>query len=207
MESQPAARRRLRQREEARRAILDGTESLLVEDGYEGFSMRRLAERCGYTAPTVYYYFGDKQGLLDALLEQRMAGLLQRLRRVPASEDPVERIRWLFLAFVRFGIKNPTHYRLLMTPRADGEEPPPSAEKCEALFDEPMRQLGEAGRLRVEDHEAARQVALVTAHGLISLRGRPTRRELSKNLTEIAVDVMLAGLVGPDALSARGARA
>ncbi len=207
MESQPAAKRRLRQREDARRAILDGTESLLVEDGYEGFSMRRLAERCGYTAPTIYYYFGDKQGLLDALLEVRLAGLLRRLRRVPASQDPIERIRRLFLAFVRFGINNPTHYRLMMTPRADGEARPPSAEKCEALFAEPMRQLALAGRLRVADDEAARQVALVTAHGLISLRGGRTQRELSKNLNEIAVDVMLAGLVAPDAAPVRGARA
>ncbi|MBW2279493.1 MAG: TetR/AcrR family transcriptional regulator [Deltaproteobacteria bacterium] len=207
MESQPAAKRRLRQREEARRAILEGTESLLVEDGYEGFSMRRLAERCGYTAPTVYYYFGDKQGLLDALLEERMAGLLQRLRRVPASEDPLERIRHLFLAFVRFGIKNPTHYRLLMTPRGDRGERPPSAEKCEAIFLEPMHELAEAGRLRVADDEAARQVALVTLHGLISLRGAGSPSEMAKNLNEIAVDVMLAGLIAPEATTAPGARA
>jgi len=207
MEPQPAAKRRLRQREEARRAILEGTESLLVEDGYQGFSMRRLAERCGYTAPTVYYYFGDKQGLLDALLEERMAGLLQRLRRVPASEDPLERTRRLFLAFVRFGIKNPTHYQLLMTPRGDGEEQPLSAQKCEALFAEPMRQLAEAGRLRVMDAEAARQVALVTIHGLISLRRGRKPRELSKNLTEIAVDVMLAGLIAPHAVAPPGATA
>ena len=54
----PAERRRLRQRTDAQRAILDATEALLVEDGYEQFSMRRLVERCGYTAPTIYRYFG-----------------------------------------------------------------------------------------------------------------------------------------------------
>ena len=45
--------RRLRHREEARRAILDAPQELLVEQGYESFSMRKLASRCGYAAPTI----------------------------------------------------------------------------------------------------------------------------------------------------------
>ena len=89
----PAERRRSQQREEARRAILDATEALLVEDGYEQFSMRRLAARCGYTAPSIYHHFGDKQGLLDALLEERFQRLLVRLRRVRTEGDPVDTLR------------------------------------------------------------------------------------------------------------------
>ena len=72
-----AAQRREQQRSDARRAILAAAESILVEDGYEQFSMRRLAERCGYTAPTIYHYFGDKLGLLDAVLETRFRELLR----------------------------------------------------------------------------------------------------------------------------------
>ena len=52
---QPAALRRSRQREEARRAILDATEAILLEDGQELLSIRKLALRCGYTAPTIYH--------------------------------------------------------------------------------------------------------------------------------------------------------
>ncbi len=200
MEIQPAAQRRLRQRQEARRAILDATQSLLVEGGFDRFSMRRLADRCGYTAPTLYYYFGDKRGLLDALLEERFATLLRRLRRVPASDDPVERLRQLVLAFVRFGLKNPEHYRLLMTPRAEGTAPPPpSAEKCMALFRDPMQALQEAGRLRVDDLEAARQIVWVTLHGLISLRNGRPNHDWASNLDVLAVEGTLRGLIQPDA--------
>jgi AcrR family transcriptional regulator len=196
MDLQPAAKRRLRQREEARRAILDATQSLLAEGGVEHFSMRRLADRCGYTAPTVYYYFGDKQGLLDALIEEHFATLLRRLRRVPASEDPLERLRRLVLAFVRFGLRNPEHYRVLMTPRREQDAPPPpSAEKSMALFEGPMEALREQGRLRVDDLEAARQVIWVTLHGLISLKsGRPDY-DWARDLDTIAVEGVLRGLL------------
>ena len=90
---QPAERRRLQSRAEARRAILDATEALLVEDGATAFSMRRLAERCGYTPPTIYHYFGDKQRLLDELLDERCRTLVRSLRRVGLDGDPVRDLR------------------------------------------------------------------------------------------------------------------
>lgn len=68
--------RNQRQREDARRAILDATEFVLVEAGPDGLSMRSVASRCGYAAPTIYHYFGDKPGLIDALLEERFSRML-----------------------------------------------------------------------------------------------------------------------------------
>ena len=81
MSAPSAAVRRERQRNQARRAILDATQAPTVEGGYEGFSMRQLAERCGYSAPTIYHYFGDKPGLISASLEEHYGRLLGRLRR------------------------------------------------------------------------------------------------------------------------------
>src|SRR5262245_46475678 len=94
--------RRARQRDGARRAILDATEALLIEsDGFD-FSIRRLGSRCGYSAPTVYHYFGDKDGLIDALLEERIAHLADAIERVPSTGDPVVDLHNVLLAFVAF---------------------------------------------------------------------------------------------------------
>ena len=66
-----AEKRRQQNRADARRTILDAAELLLPEVGHDGFSIRRLVARCGYSAPTIYHYFGDKAGLIEALLEER----------------------------------------------------------------------------------------------------------------------------------------
>jgi AcrR family transcriptional regulator len=191
---QPALRRREQHRAEARRAILDATERLLVDDGPEGFSMRRLVERCGYTAPTIYHYFGDKQRLLDELLEERLHGLVQRLRRVPLGDDPVENLRALALAFGRFGLRNPAHYALLMLPRDPALPPPPSEEKARAFFDEPMERLAEAGCLGTNP-EVARQSLWAFLHGLIALRSSRPDVEWAKGLLETGIDALIRGLV------------
>lgn len=195
MDLQPSQQRRLEQRENARRAILDATAQLLVEDGYERFSMRRLADRCGYSSPTVYHYFGDKLRLIDALLEERFAVVLSRLRRVRQGIDPLENLKALALAFARFALQNPTHYRLLSAQR-DTELPlPASAEEAIALVQRPLVHLFEAGRLATRDVETAYQVVWAALHGAISLRINRPDYAWQSDLDEQVLAVLCRGLV------------
>lgn len=166
-----------------------------MEEGYDHFSMRKLADRCGCTAPTIYHYFGDKRGLIDALLEERFRQLLERLRRVRLREDPRENIRELARAFVRFGMRNPTHYRLLHTPRPPGSLPIPSAEAARELFEGPFRQLATTGHLVTLDLEAATQACWALLHGLIHLRTNRPDYEWSPRLLEVALDAMVRGVI------------
>jgi TetR/AcrR family transcriptional regulator len=48
--------------------------------GFAAVSLRDVAKRAGTTAAMVHYYFGDKHGLFAALLEDALAGVLERVR-------------------------------------------------------------------------------------------------------------------------------
>jgi len=194
----PRDRRRDRLRHEARRAILDATEALLVEDGYERFSMRRLAGRCDVAAPTLYHYFADKAALLDTLLEERFELLRALLADVPGSgaNDPVEALRSRALRFVGFGLEHPTHYRLLMTPRSEPAPPARSAEQARELMESPLRELADGGRLASASLETAMQAFWALCHGLISLQSSRPGEGWSPELVETALDALIRGLVG-----------
>lgn len=195
MELQTGEKRRLRQRNETRRTIMDAAESLLVEGGYDLFSIRRLAARCGYTAPSIYHHFTDKTGLIDALVEARFAKLYERLRRVPQIDDPLENIRQLLLAFIRFGLRHPAHYQLLAMPNGSSRRPPPTAERIIELVDRPLRRLAESRNLTYPSLDAARQTAWVVAHGLVSLLISRPDYPWAKELIPTAVETLLQGLV------------
>ena len=182
--------RRLRHREEARCAILDAAQELLVEQGYESFSMRKLATRCGYAAPTIYHYFGDKPGLLDSLIELRVREVSAEMRAVRLARDPVENMRRLFIAFARWGLANPTHYQLLTSTR----EPHPAGEEAREVLMRPVTQLAEQGRLET-DIELARQSFWALVHGIISLQTTRPEEGWSEQLIEQALDAMISGLV------------
>lgn len=195
----PAEARRQRQREEARRAILDATESLLIEAGGDDFSIRTLADRCGYTAPTIYHYFTDKAGLLDALLEERFARLLARVEEIPETDDPEANLRRMVEAFVDFGRKNPAFYRLIIVgPRAGGDRIPPSVEAAREVLSAPWVELHQAGRLYGSDPNTAAQAMWAVTHGLTTLQIARPDFDWAPDVAEVAIDSMLRGLIRAD---------
>lgn len=196
-------RRRAQNRDEARRMILDATEALLAEEGYEGFSMRKLVERCGYAAPSIYHHFGDKRGLIDALLESRFRKLVDELEGVPASADPTESMRELSRAFVRFGLRNSAHYTMLSAPlRGEKDQPVPAAEEARRILETPAEEVFARGEFAVDDLEVVRQSLWGLIHGLITLQGSRPDHAWSGDLFDVAFEAMLVGLLVPEAAGA-----
>src|SRR5215469_16854257 len=109
--------RRQRERDEVREKILDGARELFVECGYEGVTMRKVAERIEYSPTTIYLYFADKEALFREVCSsdfRKLAAMFQDVDRIP---DPVERIWACARMYIRFGMDHPNHYRLMfMTP-------------------------------------------------------------------------------------------
>ncbi|XRQ14049.1 TetR/AcrR family transcriptional regulator [Actinomadura welshii] len=60
--------------------VLDATLALAEDRGLDAVSMRAVADRLGVTPMALYRYVGDKQGLLD--------GLVERLMREMPDDDP-----------------------------------------------------------------------------------------------------------------------
>src|SRR5260221_5464528 len=64
---------------------------LFATQGYEATSVRTIVEAAGVTKPTLYYYFGSKEGLAQALLTMPMTVLADRMRAILAEcGDPIE---------------------------------------------------------------------------------------------------------------------
>lgn len=168
-----------------------------MEDGLERFSMRRLASRCGYTAPTIYHHFEDKQGLIDAVIVARFEFVLTNVRRVRRRQDPVDTLRAMLLEFARLGLENPVHYRILSIPRPPDSAPLRPAEQIRSLLEKPLGELATAGRLREGGVEEAVQFVWALLHGLVSLRINRPDYAWSKRILEISVDAALRGLVFP----------
>jgi len=129
----PTSRRSRHERGgDSRAAILAAAEAVLLAEGIEGVSIRKVAERCGYTAPTIYHHFGDKKGLIDTLLEERFQKVLAIMQEIERGPDVAVYLRERGRAFMAFALENPDHYRLLSVPRS-AEQVVPSAQRARDL--------------------------------------------------------------------------
>jgi AcrR family transcriptional regulator len=201
-----AQERRSQNPAETRRAILDATESLLLEAGYRGFSLRKLVDHCGYSAPTIYHHFKDKDGLIDAVLEQRLRLLADDLKRVPLVDDPVANLRALTRAFALFGLRNPTHYQLLMQTREEDAGMIEAAEEARRLMEIPAEQIAERNWIELGDLETLRQAIWTMVHGIVSMRSLRPDVDWSEELLDQSIEGIIRGWLTPAAARRTNAR-
>lgn len=187
--------RRERQRRDAQRTILDATEALMVETNGPDFSMRSLAERSGYSAATVYHYFGDKDGLIDALLEDRVAHLADQLERIGSTDDPQSDLRAMLLAYFEFSSNHQTFTRLMWTLSRKGESRMPEAMiRVQNLVENAMERFGGSGQLGPFDVDSAGKILWALAYGLVSLRITQPDFTWEDSLAERALDALFLGM-------------
>src|SRR5436309_12294945 len=112
--------RQEQEKRELRQTILSAAGELFLEQGYERFSLRKVAERIGYSPTTIYLYFRDKDDLLFTVVDEGFVKFGQELAKAAAStEDLWKRLIALGRAYVNFGLQNPVYYQLMFVQRTD----------------------------------------------------------------------------------------
>ena len=188
--------RRERQRLEARRAILDASRALLVgSPPGSDFSIRALADACGYSAPTIYNHFGDKPGLLSAVLDDALCALAAELDATSPTGDALARLRFALVTFVRHSADHPAFSQLWET--VGRQDPPASIDAVRAHVDRPLTELVESGRLGPMDREHVGQILWAMMHGLVAVQRAEPEHPWVPELAELAVDTLLRGLTVP----------
>jgi AcrR family transcriptional regulator len=191
---------RERYRDVLRRTILDAAREAFVRDGYEGVSMRQLAEKVGCSHGNLYLHFKDKEALFDCLVEEsfdRLADGMRRLSESGRGRDPVELVRKMGRAYVAFGVANPSVYEFAFLLRRPGQHPGKPHVAYERLRTLVRRCLEEK-RFRRVDVNAASQALWAAVHGITSLLIlRPSfpwvdRDKLIGQVVDAAVDGLLA---------------
>jgi AcrR family transcriptional regulator len=90
--------------DENRRRVIDAARALLAESTtYTAFTVDAVAKRADVARATVYYQFGSKPGVLEALCDSLAeAGQMTELAGVFTEPDPREALRGFIAAFARF---------------------------------------------------------------------------------------------------------
>jgi len=171
--------RREREKSETRDKILDATRELFVTEGYEGVSMRKVAEKIEYSPTAIYVHFADKNELFHELCREDFARLQQVMVSAEMPADPLERLRQIGRNYIEFGARYPNHYVFMfMTPHPAHE---PDEEDREimgnpevdayAFLKLTVQQAMNTGCFREElrDAELISQTLWASVHGVISL--------------------------------------
>jgi AcrR family transcriptional regulator len=170
--------RRARQKQLLRQQILDAARELLVHEGYDQLSMRKVAERIDYSPTAIYLHFKDKQELVSSLCDESFARLVRELETLADDyPDPLVRLRKGMERYIAFGLKNPNHYLPAfvlppptdLDPRRQQVLPESNAMRAFACLRDTIADGVKSKKLRKVDVEVAARSAWAAIHGITSL--------------------------------------
>jgi AcrR family transcriptional regulator len=187
-----------------RAEILEAAERIFVAEGYEGATIRKIADDVGVSSTALYMHFRDKDEILHEICLAAMQALLQQNSDIAARPiDSVSRVRLMLEAYVRMGLEHPNAYLLVFCApqRAGGGAiQVATAEigaQCYARYAGVVREIAASGRLRGADADVAAQALWAACHGLVALMiARPNIDWApAEQLTQVMVEGLLHGLV------------
>src|SRR5688500_14783035 len=97
-----------------RRALLDEALATIRDEGVDGLTLREIGARLGVSRTALYRHFADKGALLTTVATEGFRTL--RVGLVTAWEDggrDDDAFRAMGVAYVRFAVANPSHYRVM----------------------------------------------------------------------------------------------
>jgi len=96
--------------------ILECGLNLFAERGYDAVGVQEIADTAGITKPTLYYYFGSKEGLLDTILSTYFATLFDRLEKASIYQGDVKNtLEEVTRTYFSFASSNLAFYRFQLS--------------------------------------------------------------------------------------------
>lgn len=172
--------------------MLEAAEAQLNASPDRDIATRAVCEAVGVGPPVLYRLFGDKQGLLRALVDYGFERYLSIKRSAVPSARPADDLRAGWDAHVAFAIAHPAVYRLMYSPAFTSL--PHAASDALSLLRDLLNRCAAAGLLRVDADEAAQAIMAANVGVALSLLTQPAKYD-DPDLSRRVRDAVLAGVL------------
>src|SRR5688572_3974907 len=157
-----------------RRALLDEALATIRTEGVSGLTLREIGARLGVSRTALYRHFADKRALLAAVATEGFRMLRQQT--LAAWEDGgrgAAAFQSMGIAYVRFALANPAHYRVMfggfVDPEARDSELAIEGEAAFRVLVDALAALQRDGIMRAEDTVVMARFVWSVVHGVAML--------------------------------------
>lgn len=131
-----------------RQVLIDTTLRLLEKVGPEEVTVRKVAKLAGVSSGAPFRHFPDRTALMTAVAEEAMSRLQAEVAvslKKSAHKNPLLRFRAIGEAWIRWAVRNPSHFKVISDHRLlDFEGSASWGQRSQAIQAEGLRLLGEA---------------------------------------------------------------
>ncbi len=105
--------------------IIETAERLFADRGFDGTSVRDIAEEAGINIAMISYYFGSKEKLMEAIFELRVGSLQGRVETLikDTSMSPVDKVNMLIDEHIDRVLQKQFFYRIMVSVQLTNKNP------------------------------------------------------------------------------------
>ncbi|MBK8699586.1 MAG: TetR/AcrR family transcriptional regulator [Saprospiraceae bacterium] len=169
------AERKEREKNELRELILMKAREIIIREGQNKLSIRKIAAEIEYSPATIYLYFQDKDEILYQMMQKGFELMATSMEDIYHESSPTKRIFLIGKAYIRFGVENQDWYELMF----NAVSPMNHIERCKsewgpgiAIFEYLVSTCSEAiseNKLTTLDARILALQLWSTVHGLVCL--------------------------------------
>jgi AcrR family transcriptional regulator len=169
-------RMKARHREEVRALMLAASREIVLAEGIDALTIRRVAKAIGYCGGSIYSYFDSREAIAMELVHEGFERLGEFMARAQQVADPVERLRAIGAAYLAFATEEPAWFRLIFMNQAKlsdelmHEALERHGHRIYEFLVDVVRALLASRNITSVDPEEMAQLCWSTIHGVASLR-------------------------------------
>ena len=154
--------------------FLDATKKIILEEGVENVTIRKVADIAGYSYATIYNYFVD----LNKLLWETKLLMIKDLIEIVESRINVKRydsegIKKIFKTYISYYLENPNIFKFFylyqlvkIDEKLDSIETQPNFDQ---MWKNTFKEFIDKGILSLKDLEVISKIFIYSMHGMLTL--------------------------------------
>jgi len=194
--------RRLAEREHIRKIIFDAASDIIIEDGFEKLSIRKIADRIEYSPGVIYNYFKDKNEIVERIIAENIKRLCDSMLSLGLQEmSPKEALELGLTRFASIMLENRQQYKAIMLSgmnvslfREDKSE----TGRLSELLIGVLKDGKDSGVFDVRSEEIAAMLLIASVFGLLNtlVQEKIEDEKTQAMLIESHVEILVRGVSG-----------
>lgn len=184
-----------------RRNVIETASRLLVQEGPDALTVRRIAQELDCSTKILYTMFHGKDGVANALYIEGCKRLQQALVRVLLVDDPTEYLCNMGWAYWNFALENPGYYAVMFGGAIPNFHPSDTsihmATTAFEMLVEVVQRYMDQGILAKDDAEMIAKTLWASLHGVASLQllGHFATLEDARDVSNRTIRAVVSSLI------------
>ena len=142
---------RLKKKEMLKDSILEAAKRIILKEGWQAVSIRKIAEAIGYSLPVVYNHFESKDAILEEFVKQGFVMLSERVMQAKLkTENPAGQLTEMAIAYFDFAFSQREYYQMMFglgMPSCERVSQIPEIGNFTAILILPIKMLGRSEKI------------------------------------------------------------